>query len=55
MEDYFKELNLPFLAVSAMDGTNIEEMFYKMGKMLLDREKPKSESKFNFRRRNGCC
>ncbi|RVD92650.1 ras-related Rab-1A [Tubulinosema ratisbonensis] len=56
MEEYAKELELPFIAVSAKAVINIENLFNKMGSILLKKEKSFKKKGFNLtRRRNNCC
>ncbi|KCZ74759.1 hypothetical protein H311_04273, partial [Anncaliia algerae PRA109] len=56
MEEFAKEMETPFIAVSAKAVINIDNMFKRMGQMLLKKEK-KHEKKRNFllRRSGGCC
>lgn len=54
-----KELGMPFIAVSAFSGLNIEKMFLEMGRMLLKLQKNKSkhEEMLSFKegRKRACC
>lgn len=56
MEEFAKELDLPFIAVSAKAVINIDNLFYRMGKILLKKEKVYKNNKFNLTgRRRNCC